>query len=55
MDVIRSGWGQLAAGLDQGTANEFQLWQAVYYGSIIVLIIGGLLLIAGIIKQTQKR
>lgn len=56
MNDIRSFWGQLAAGFDQGTATEFQMWQWLYYGSIVVIVIGGLLFIAGIIQQTtQKR
>jgi hypothetical protein len=55
MDAIRSGWGQLAAGLDQSTASQFQMWQTIYYGSIVVLILGGLLFIAGIVRQAQTK
>lgn len=51
MDVIRSGVGMLAAGLSEKTAREFQVWQYVYYFSIIALIVGGLLILVGAIQK----
>jgi len=55
MDVIRSGFGMLAAGFSESTAREFTLWQYAYYGSIVLIVLGGLLFIAGIIQRVQKK
>ncbi|KKQ18329.1 MAG: hypothetical protein US31_C0006G0060 [Berkelbacteria bacterium GW2011_GWA1_36_9] len=55
MDQINSGLGQFTAALSQNAANEFEMWRMEYYGSIIAMIVGGLLFISGIIQQTQKK
>ena len=56
MGFINSGWGMAASGLSEGVAIEFLKWQILYYGSIVAMVIGGLLFLAGIIQQaTQKR
>ena len=55
MDEIRSGWGQLAAGLDERIASQMQMWQMLHYGSIMAIVIGGLLLLGSIIQQAQKK
>ena len=55
MDMIRTSWGQLAAGFGEKMAREIQTWQYVYYGSIVSLVVGGVLCIVGAIQQLQKR
>ena len=55
MNEFKSFWGQLAAGLDQSTAQQFQMWQTLYYASIVALVVGVVLIIVGAIQYaTQK-
>ena len=54
MDVIRSGLGMFAAGLSDRMASEFQMWQTVYYMSILIIMVGAVLLIAGVIQQAIR-
>lgn len=50
MDAMRSGLGQLATALGgQQAAQEAQMYQLAYYGSIIGMIIGAVLLFAGLL------
>ena len=56
MDFIRSGWGQLAIGLGGDQANrELQLYQTMYYGGIVLMILGSAFLIAGLVTLGRKR
>lgn len=56
MNEFKSFWGQLAAGLDQSTAQQFQMWQTLYYASIVAVVVGVVLIIVGAIQQaTQKQ
>ena len=51
MDMMRSFLGQIAIGFGgQQAAGEVQLYQFAYYGGIVAMILGGVLLIAGIAK-----
>ena len=55
MDAIRSGWGQLAIGLDASAASEAQMYQVAYYGSIVFMVLGAVFFIAGLIMRAQKK
>ncbi len=55
MDEIRSGLGRFAIAIDQSSANQAQMWQIVYYGSIVALILGGILFLGGIIVNSLQK
>ena len=54
MDVVRSGLGQFAAALSSQTANEMQMWQAVYYGGILAMVLVIVLLQLWLITATME-
>ena len=53
MDVARSGLGQLAAAFSSQAASEMQMWQFVYYGGILGIICGIVLLILGATRPSS--
>lgn len=55
MDIIRSGLGQLAIGFSESATKEAEMWQNTYYASIIAIIAGAILIIAGAIQFSQKK
>jgi hypothetical protein len=56
MDIIRSGWGQLAMAFGgEQSRQEAQLWQVAYYGGIVGMILGAISLLAGLIRQPETR
>lgn len=55
MDIVRSGLGQIAAVLSSNKAQEFQMWQAIYYASIAAMVVGAVLAIVGGIQKAQGK
>jgi hypothetical protein len=54
MDLVRSIIGQFALALGgEATAREAQMYQTVYYGSILLGVVGAILLLGGPMARMQ--
>lgn len=54
LEESRSGLGQLAVCLDPAYASAVQMWELIYYGSIIGMIVGSVMIIGGIVSKSAQ-
>lgn len=53
-DRLNTGFGQLAMAMSSDAASQGQMVMTVYYGSIVVMVLGGVLLLGSMLGEKPK-